>query len=196
MRIVTLSILLAAGAALASAATAQEAPGVMPVGPPASSYAPVPDSGPAQPVWRGDSWGANVPDNYKGGMRYGVSALKANELKVAEKVFANVLRYKQSNADANFYMGVTKMNLGEWEDAKKHLEIAVTKKPKHPDPKSRLGVTYAKLGDIAGANAQRADLVKMSDACKGACRLSPYIRDGIQMIDEALAQTPAATPAT
>jgi TolA-binding protein len=198
MRTVALSILLATAAGLASAANAQETPAVTPVGPPASSYGPVVDSGPAQQLsWNGDGW-RNSDVNAqisRYDIRYGVVALKDQDFTEAEEIFANFLRYKQNSADANFYMGVAKMNLGKWEDAKPYLEIAVRKKPKHPDPKSRLGVTYAKLGDTAGANAQRADLVKMNDACKGACRLSPYIMSGIQMIDEALAQTPAPKPA-
>mgnify|MGYP003390645826 FL=1 len=128
-------------------------------------------------------------------MQDGVYALQARNFAEAEALFAEALRYNRNNAEANFYMGVARMDLGKGEDAKKHLEIALRKKPKHPDPKSRLGVTYAKLGDTAAANALRADLVKMSDACRSSCRLSPYITAGIQMIDEALAETPAAAPA-
>jgi twitching motility protein PilT len=41
--------------------------------------------------------------------------------------------------------------------------------------------------------ALREDPDIMADACKGACRLSPYITGGIQMIDKALAQPPASS---
>jgi TolA-binding protein len=184
MRTITLSILLAAAAALASAANAQEAS----IAPPAAAdpsyggdYSPPTDAPPSL-------WSDNV-SNSRYGIQYGVIALKDQDFTGAETIFANFLKYKQNNADANFYMGVAKMNLGKWDDAKQYLEIAVSRKPQHPDPKSRLGVTYAKLGDAAAANALRADLVKMNDDCKDACRLSPYIKGGIQMIDEALAQT-------
>jgi predicted Zn-dependent protease len=88
-------------------------------------------------------------------------------------------------------MGVAKMNLGKWDEAKRYLRTAARELRKLPDPKSHLGVTYAKLGDIDGANAQRARLVKMAEACKGTCELSPYITSGIEMIDEALAEPPA-----
>lgn len=190
MRTVALSIVLAAGAALAVPASAQEAPPADP-----SYVVPTPSSDSnsgADPGWS-DNWRwQNIPGRARvDPIPVGVAALKANEFALAEEMFADVLRNKPNHADANFYMGVTGMNLGKWGDAKKHLEIAVRKKPKHPDPKSRLGVTYAKLGDTAGASAQRAELVKMADACKGTCRLSPYIMDGIRMIDEALAETPA-----
>jgi Flp pilus assembly protein TadD len=120
-------------------------------------------------------------------MESGVSALKAMDYMLAEDIFGKVLRIKPTNADANFYMGVAKMNLGEWEDAKKHLEIAVQRKPTHPDPKSRLGVTYAKLGNATGAAAQRAELEKMAETCKRSCKdFKPFIAGGIEMIDEAL----------
>ena len=186
MRTAALSILLATCAALAGVANAQDAPPapVSVAGPPA----PV-DHGQTQPQWDGDSWRNVAGPTRANPMQVGVSALKAGEFTLAEDLFGDYLRSKPFSADANFYMGVTRMNLGEWEEAKKNLEIAVRRKPKHPDPKSRLGVTYAELGDVTGAYAQRAELVKMSDACKGSCALSPYILGGIQMIDEALAET-------
>ena len=190
MRTVALSILLAA-ATLGSAAVAQEAP-APPAGPPASSYSPTGGGDYMAPTYAPPSLWSGMDAAYRRqNIGDGVAALKAKAYTEAEEIFGEFLRYNKTNADANFYMGVTKMNLGEWEDAKKTLEIAVKQKPKHPDPKSRLGVTYARLGDVAAANAQRAQLVKMHDACKNTCRLSPYITGGIEMIDEALAKTPA-----
>jgi Flp pilus assembly protein TadD len=124
---------------------------------------------------------------------YGVAALEANDFTRAEEIFAETLRYNQNNASVRFYLGVVKMNLGKWDEAKRYLKTAARKLRKLPDPKGHLGVTYAKLGDIAGANAQRARLVKMAEACKGTCKLSPYIMDGIQMIDEALAEAPSSS---
>lgn len=184
LRTVTISILLAAGAALALPANAQEASLAAPAAADpccTADYSPPTDAPPS-------FWSDMTPNNYRNSMEYGVSLLKANRFTQAEEIFAEILRSKKSNAPANFYMGVAAMNLGKWGEAKRYLEIAVEKKPEHPDPKSRLGVTYAKLGDTAGALALRADLVKMSDACKAECRLSPYITGGIEMIDEALAK--------
>ena len=191
MRAVTLSILLASAAVFASAANAQEAPTLTPSDPSTPGAYTTPGKEP--PVWDGDAW-RHVYAPVRGNRaEIGVAALKANDFALAEESLASFLRRKPTNADANLYMGVAKMNLGKWEAAKEHLEIAVAKKPKHPDPKSRLGVTYAKLGDIAGAKAQRTELVKMAEACEAACRLSPYIIDGIEMIDEALAESPSSS---
>jgi TolA-binding protein len=116
----------------------------------------------------------------------GVEALQAKNYLVAEGIFRDVLRQDRNHADANFLMGVTQMGLEKWDEAKKYLEIAVRKSPKKPDPKSRLGVTLIKLGDIEGAKKQREELVKLQTACKGNCRDGQFISDGIAMIDGAL----------
>ncbi len=118
----------------------------------------------------------------------GLAALEEKNFARAEEVFGKVVQRNPRNASANFYLGATRMDLGKWADAKEHLEIAASKMPKHPDPKSRLGVTYAMLGDAAGAQAQRVALVQMADACKARCRLAPYITAGIEMIDKAMAE--------
>ena len=131
----------------------------------------------------------------------GIRALKLGEFARAEKIFAEIVRREHPNFamtissrsgprpeswEANLYLGVARMGLAKWEEAKKPLEIAASENS-HPDPTSRLGVTYAKLGNVAGAEAQRADLVRMREACKDNCELSPFILQGIRMIDEALA---------
>ncbi len=113
----------------------------------------------------------------------GVDALKAKNFGVAEAIFADVLRENGNHPEANFMMGVAKMSLGKWSEAKPYLDIAVQKKPKDPDPKSRLGVTLIKLGDAEGAKRQRDDLVKLQRDCGGNCKNAEYIDRGIAMID-------------
>jgi len=120
----------------------------------------------------------------------GIEALRAKNFLVAESAFEDVLRHNKTNPDANFMMGVTKMSMGKWEDAKTYLEIAVRKNPKGPDPKSRLAVTYIKLGDLDGAKKQRTELAKLDAACKGACRDAKWIADGIAMVDAAMPAKP------
>jgi tetratricopeptide (TPR) repeat protein len=191
MRTATLSVLLAAGAALAGAAYAQEAPSAPPAYEPTTPFSAQSDAGP--PNWDGDAWrrdpGLMMPPRP---LEAGVAALEANDFTRAEKIFNEGLRYYGSNPRYRFFMGVAKMNLGKWEEARRYLRTAARELRKLPDPKGHLGVTYAKLGDIESANAQRARLVEMAEACKGTCKLSPYIASGIQMIDEALAETPSS----
>jgi tetratricopeptide (TPR) repeat protein len=187
MKTVTLSVLLAAGAALVGAANAQEAPTYIPSTPFTASEQVRSDPG----SWSGDSW-LNIPElaPRTSPIPTGVAALEANDFARAEEIFTRILRYNRNDAAVRFYLGVAKMNLGKWEDAKPYLEIAVRKKPKHPDPKSRLGVTYAKLGDTTGATVQRAELVKMAETCKRTCKdFTPFIAGGIEMIDKALGES-------
>ncbi len=116
----------------------------------------------------------------------GVEAIRAKNFQVAEGIFEEILRQNPNHADANFMMGIAKMSLDKWEDAKKYLEIAVRKSPKQPDPKSRLAVTLIRLGDVEGAMKQRADLEKMNQDCKGKCRNAEWIATGLAMIDASL----------
>lgn len=194
MKRVTLSGLLVASVVIAFPAVAQEA---------SANYVPSAPFTASEQARSGDMSGGNYDSwrhmdlEFTGkSIETGVAALQAGKFSRAESIFADLLRQTRNNANANFYMGVTRMSLGKWTDAKKHLEIAADKIPGEPDPKSRLGVTYAKLGDTANANAQRAELVKMADACNNACELAPYITRGIRMIDEALAQPPASASTT
>jgi tetratricopeptide (TPR) repeat protein len=187
MKSVTLSILLAAGALVALPAVAQE--GGSP--PPAASTGLTPPPltfSPPDPGWDGDSWRRSGFE-YETSLGQGLSALYLGKFNRAETAFAKVLKRDADNADANLYMGVARMNLGKWEDAKTNLEIALDRLPTHPDPKSRLGVTYAMLGNTAGALTQRAELVRMAEACSEDCKLSSFITRGIAMIDTALASS-------
>jgi Tfp pilus assembly protein PilF len=120
----------------------------------------------------------------------GVEAMQAKNFAIAEGIFDEFLRTNPTHAEANLLMGTTKMSLGKWDDAKKYLEIAVRKAPKNPDPKSRLGVTLIKLGDVDGAMQQRAELEKMNADCKGKCRNADWITQGLAMIDAALPAKP------
>ena len=116
----------------------------------------------------------------------GLNAIMAKDFESAENIFEEILRQKIGDADASFYAGVAEMSLSKWEEAKAHLEVAAKKKPKEPDPKSRLGVTLAKLGDTAGAMEQRNALEKMNKDCKGTCKNAQFIASGIAMIDGVL----------
>ena len=80
------------------------------------------------------------------------------------------------------------MELGKWDEARHYLRTPARELRKDPKPKSLLGVTYARLGDVASANAQRDALLKMAAACNGTCETSAEIANGIQMIDSALAE--------
>ena len=171
MKMIVVSILLAGAMGAAGVANAQ---GAAPPDPP--------------PSVGGDAWQpmGPAPDNRTLPWS-GISAMKANDFVAAEAMFADFLVRKAQHAEANLYMGVIKMNLGKWDEARGYLETAATLEPTHPDPRIRLGVTYAKLGDTTAALAQRAELARMRTSFSFTSRTIPsHVREGIAIIDNAL----------
>lgn len=192
MKTVTLSMLLGAGVAFAGAANAQAAP---PTYVPSTPYTyseqqrhDPPSTGAWMDNWHGDPNLGVVSNNSFGA---GVAALQANDFTKAEEIFTKSLLFNKNDVTARFYMGVTKVKLEKWEEAKRYLRTPARDLRKVPDPKGYLGVTYAKLGDTEAALAQRASLLKMAEACQGTCEHASYIANGIQMIDEALVLAPS-----
>lgn len=128
--------------------------------------------------------------------KVGVEALQSQNYPVAEKTFSELLARSPTTSDANYLMGLAKLGLQNWGEAKQFLEIAVKQEPKRPEPKARLGVTYVRLNDIDAAKKQRAELVKMDKKCKGGCGDAAGIADGLALLDKALAsQGSKADPA-
>lgn len=189
VRIATLSALVAFAAMIAAPAMAQDgAPSA-----PAADAMPyiAPPSNPPDSGWNLDHWRTQTGPTVSQIDR-GMRALKSGNFQLAEASLTKALSINSGDGLAHFYMGVAQMGLGKWDAARSHLEIAYREDMTHPDPASRLGVAYAKLGNTAGAEAQRAALFAMADACNGTCKLAPFIVSGIRMIDEALVD--AATP--
>lgn len=120
----------------------------------------------------------------------GVEALRVQDFAAAEKTFTELLSRNPTSTDANFLMGVTKIGLKNWEGAKQFLEIAVKQEPKRPEPKGRLGVTYAVLNDMEAAKEQRAELASMERKCRKTCADAAAIAANLAMIDQALALGP------
>ena len=179
MKMIVVSILLAGAMGVAGAAHAQGNQGNT------EPSFDNPFSGPIADTWR--PMGPSPDDRTIPWS--GIRAMKANDFVGAEAMFADFLARKPESAEANLYMGVVKMNLGKWSEAKPYLESAAAKEPTHPDPKIRLGLTYVKLGDTTAAIAQRAALVKMRESAKGSREMATHISDGVAMIDRALAGT-------
>ncbi|MEP7209845.1 MAG: tetratricopeptide repeat protein [Alphaproteobacteria bacterium] len=138
------------------------------------------------------SLSASNPYGINATLREAMDSMQAKNYELAERKFLEVLQDKPTEPRANLMLGVTEMALMKWEEAKKYLTTAVAISPREPDPKSRLGVTLAKLGDLDGAAKQRADLATMDKACKGKCLNAKWIADGIVMIDGAVSAAKAA----
>ncbi|MBI1338874.1 hypothetical protein GC169_01505 [bacterium] len=125
-----------------------------------------------------------------------VEALKGGNFGVAEALFEDIVAHDRNDAGANFMLGVAKMGLEKWAEAKPYLEKAVKRTRRDPDPKSRLAITLIKLGDISGARVQRAELVKLQGQCKRSCKNAEWIASSLAMVDAALPAAGMAAPTT
>ena len=128
-----------------------------------------------------------------------IEALDAKDYAAAETTLNQLVGRDPTTIDAHFLMGLARIGLGKWEDARASLEIAVQSEPKRPEPKTRLGLAYLKLNNAAGANQQRAELASLDAACKSACADAAWIADGLVLLDQGLgapgAPVLAASPA-
>lgn len=121
-----------------------------------------------------------------------LAALQARNYTEAETTLGEVLARSRMAPGANFLMGLTKIGLEKWDEARTYLELAVLDEPQRPEPKTRLGITYIKLNDADGARQQREALVTLDAACQHACTDATWIAEGIALIDQAMASEQAA----
>lgn len=117
----------------------------------------------------------------------GLAALQGKDFAAAEAAFSEVLRRKPSAVGASFMLGLSKIGLEKWEEAKVALERAVVEEPDRPEPKTRLGLTHIMLQNPEGARQQRDALVMLDVDCGGTCKDALWIKDGIVALDQALA---------
>ena len=122
----------------------------------------------------------------------GVDALTAKDYAAAGRSFGDLLRGDPANADANFLMGLAQIGLQDWPAAKGYLETATKLDVTRPEPKTRLGLTYVELGDIASAQTVRTDLAALDKACKQTCGDAVWIADGVRLLDQRLAAAEAS----
>jgi tetratricopeptide (TPR) repeat protein len=125
--------------------------------------------------------------------REAVAALQAQDFASAEIKLRELLQFKPSTPDANFLMGLAKTGLEKWPEARGFLEIAVEVEPKRPEPKTRLGLIYAKFDRPDAAKEQRDALAALDAECRNTCADATWIADGIKAIDQALASSEAAS---
>lgn len=122
-----------------------------------------------------------------------VTALQAQDYPTAEILLREMLQRKPPTADANFLMGLAKTGLEKWDEAREFLELAVLAEPKRPEPKTRLGLVYAKFNRMDEARQQREALGELSVACAGTCADATWITGGLRTLDQALESALAAS---
>ncbi len=136
----------------------------------------------------------NARRKLEGMRKEGVDALQKQDFAAAEKAFAKLVAQNPTTTDAHYLMGIAKLGLQNWTEAKEVLEIAVKKEAARPEPKARLGVAYLRLNDTASAAKQRDELAGLSAKCSG-CPDAARITENLALLDRAIAaQAPKPAP--
>lgn len=124
--------------------------------------------------------------------KQGVEYIQAKDYPRAVAAFREVLVKRDGDPATNFMMGVAQIGMNDLNEAKRYLSRAVSAKPDLAEEVGRLGWVEAKLGNAAGAKAQRDALERLRDKCAGACAEAAAINAAIAVIDGA---SGAAKPA-
>jgi tetratricopeptide (TPR) repeat protein len=69
--------------------------------------------------------------------RTATDALDAKNYAAAETTLRELVGRAPTTTDAHFLMGLAKIGLGKWDEARTSLEAAVQKEPARPEPKTR-----------------------------------------------------------
>jgi hypothetical protein len=121
-----------------------------------------------------------------------LAALQSSNFGAAEARLAELMERGRSRSGANFLMGLAKIGLEKWDEAQVYLESAIAEEPKRPEPRTRLGIAYAKLGRIDEAQRQQAALAGLNAECKQTCADAKWIAEGIALLDQVLESEEAA----
>lgn len=121
-----------------------------------------------------------------------LAALQAGDFAAAETLLAELIQRGRTGSGVNFLMGLSKIGLEKWNEAQVFLEAAVADEPKRPEPKTRLGITYAKLNKTDAARQQRAALAGLDAECNRVCTDASWIAEGLALLDQTLESEEAA----
>jgi tetratricopeptide (TPR) repeat protein len=124
--------------------------------------------------------------------RKGMEALQAERWRDAKKAFDKVLAVAPRDANTNFLAGLANAGLGDLKSAKKHYERAVKADKDLVQAQRELGITYARLGDRARAEAALASLKAMQASCAGSCAKAADLASAVAALTAALDSPPQA----
>lgn len=122
----------------------------------------------------------------------GLEALKAKDYSKAKRAFDRVIAVAPKDANTQFLAGMSRTGQSDWKGAKKFLEKAVKLDPKMIRAHQELGVTYAKLGDPAKAQATLATLKAEDTSCGGTCDDAAEIKAAVDAVTAAIGGAPTA----
>ena len=116
----------------------------------------------------------------------GIKALQAADYKTADKMFKRVLGGTTKNAQANYYMGVTKVGLGKDKSAVRYFKKAAKYQKGFYEAEGGLGAAYAASGNPEKAQSTLVSLQASAAEC-GTCADAPRISKAVSKIEAAMA---------
>jgi len=116
----------------------------------------------------------------------GITFLRANEFKKADRKFGQVLKATRRNANANYYMGVAKAGQGKDKSSIRYFKNAAKYQPDLYEAHGNLGQAYAKTGKADKAQKVLAKLQAENANCNG-CGNSGRIQAAITKVETAIA---------
>jgi Flp pilus assembly protein TadD len=119
----------------------------------------------------------------------GLAALRAQDFKSAVTAFDHVISVVPKDSNTWTLMGLSKAGSGDQRGAKSAFEKAVRFNGDNVIAHGELGVTDAKMGDKAKAQAELDWLKKKSDACAGSCKEAGDLKTEIAKLEAALGGT-------
>ncbi|WP_298169505.1 tetratricopeptide repeat protein [Novosphingobium sp.] len=122
----------------------------------------------------------------------GIAAYQAQNFKDAVTAFRHVTDVVATHAPAQYLLGSSYLQMGEFKKAKRPLEQAVRHDATMIDAHRDLGVVLAKLGDTAKAGEQRDMLTARKTQCAATCPEAASLDAAIAAVDAAMAGSPQA----
>lgn len=124
--------------------------------------------------------------------RNGVAALQASKYAEAKRAFDHVLSAAPKDANTHYLAGLARAGMGDNKGALKFFQKAVKYNDGLIPAHQQLGVTLAKLGDTAKAQAELDALSARAKNCGDACPEAADLRAAIAAITTAIGQGPQA----
>lgn len=123
--------------------------------------------------------------------RKGAAALQAKDYKTAKVSFDRVISAAPKQANSHYLGGLARQGLGDWKGAAKYFAKATKLDPTMIIAQQELGVSYAKLGDKANAEAVLAALTARATTCGTGCPDAPALKAATLAVQAAIGGTQA-----
>jgi len=122
----------------------------------------------------------------------GIAAYQTKDFKGAAAAFRHVIAVANSHAPAQYLLGSSYLQMGDFKKAKRPLEQALRYDPSMLEAHRDLGIVSARLGDAAKAGEQRDYLAGRKAQCAGSCADAAKLDTAVVEVEAAMTGTPQA----